>query len=246
MVDPFTDQCVVTALASYAEGMSKRTACIRCAGAKLDVCFDFGEFLADDRVSIRYRIDKGPVANEEWFPSAEGTAVFANEPAELVRFLMRGSMLNIEAQDFRGQPHRASFDLAGASALLKAVLDNCGVSDIGMHLLVEGLRREVGLELERWGPKNISINKRILARLGAYDGALDTSIEPKFAIAVQRFYDAYISKCRDGELNGASCESLRIFWKAGMTPVMPPISAVIYERAPSDLMHEAGDLKMGE
>ncbi len=248
-VDPLTDQNVVTALSSYSVGITKRTAIVRCTGAKLEVYFDFGEFLNNDLVPIRYRVDKASLVDEEWFPSADGTAVFAKEGAELARLLMGGSMLIIEAQDFRGQPHRASFDLTGANTALKPVLEQCGVSQVGMDQQIEGLRREVALELERWGPKTISMNKRILASLGAYNGAQDTSIGPDFALAVQSFYDAYISKCRDGQLRGVKnnyCYSLRVFWKAGMRPVMRAISAVIYEQSPSELKQEAGKLGMGE
>lgn len=245
-VDPLTDEKVTTALSSYAVGLAQRSAVVRCKGTKLEVYFGFGEFLNNDQVPVRYRLDKEPLVDEKWFPSAEGTAVFAHEDADIARLLMKGSTFIIEAEDFRGQPHRASFDLSGTKQTLSRVLKQCGVSEAGLDQEVEGLRREIALDLERWGPKNIVTNKNILRALGAYDGPQDTTIDPAFALAVQRFYDDYIQQCRENKMSGVNCGSLHIFWESGMKPVMPPVSAVIYERAPGDLKKEAGKLRMGE
>lgn len=245
-IDPLTDQKISTAISSYSVGLAQRSAVVRCKGTKLEVYFGFGEFLNNDRVPVRYRLDKEPLAEEKWFPSAEGTAVFAGEDADIARLLLKGSTFIIEAEDFRGQPHQASFDLTGSKQTLTRVLQQCGVSEIGMDRQVEGLRREIALDLERWGPKNISMNKNILRALGVYDGPQDTTIEPAFAVAVQGFYDDYIERCRENKLSGTNCDSLHIFWKSGMKPIMPPVSAVLYERAPDELKKEAGKLRMGE
>ena len=245
-VDPLTDEKIATAMSNYAVGLAQRSAVVRCKGTKLEVYFGFGEFLNNDRVPVRYRLDKNPLVDEKWFPSAEGTAVFAHEDAEIARLLIKGTTFIIEAEDFRGQPHRASFDLSGARQTLSHVLQQCGVSEAGLDQEVEGLRREIALDLERWGPKNISTNKRILRALAAYDGPQNTTIEPAFALAVQRFYDYYLQQCREKKLSGSNCDSLHIFWKSGMEPVMPPVSAVIYERAPAGLKDEAGKLRVGE
>ena len=244
--DPLTDEKVTTAISSYTVGLAQRSAVVRCKGTKLEVYFGFGEFLDNDRVPVRYRLDKEPPLDEKWFPSAEGTAVFAREDADIARLLMKGTTFIVEAKDFRGQPHRASFDLSGARQTLSRVLQQCGVSEEGLDQKVEGLRREIALDLERWGPRNISTNKSVLRALGAYDGPQDTTIDPAFALAVQHFYDDYIQQCRENKLSGVNCNSLHIFWKSGIKPIMLPVSALIYERASGDLKKEAGKLRMGE
>lgn len=245
-IDPLTDERVTTAISKYSIGLAQRSAIVRCKGTSLEVYFGFGEFLNNDRVPVRYRVDKEPLVEGKWLPSAEGTAVFAREDADIARLLLKGTTFIIEAEDFRGQPHRASFELTEARQPLSIVLQQCRVSEAGLDQEVVGLRREIALSLERWGPKNITTNKNILRELGAYDGPQDSTIEPEFALAVQRFYDNYIQQCREGKLSGTNCGSLHIFWKSGMKPVMPPVSAVIYERAPDELRKEAGKLRVGE
>ncbi|MDR0769662.1 MAG: hypothetical protein LBE75_00470 [Burkholderiales bacterium] len=245
-IDPLTDERVATATSSYAVGLAKRSAIVRCKGTKLEVYFGFGEFLNNDLVPVRYRLDKELLVDEKWFPSAEGTAVFAREDTDIARLFMKGTTFIIEAEDFRGQPHRASFDLSGARKILSRVLQQCSLSEAGLDQKVKGLRREIALDLERWGPKNIATNKNILRALGAYDGPQDTTIDAAFALSVQRFYDDYLLQCKENKLSGRNCNSLHIFWKSEMKPVTPPISAVIYERAPSDLKKEAGKLRVGE
>lgn len=245
-IDPLTDEKVSTATSSYSVGLVQRSAFVRCKGTKLEVYFGFGEFLNNDQVPVRYRLDKEPLVDDKWFPSAEGAAVFAREDAEIARLLIKGNTFIIEAKDFRSQPHRASFDLSGTRKTLSRVLQQCGISEVGLDQEVEGLRHEIALDLERWGQKNISMNKSVLRALGAYYGPQDTSIEPAFAQAVQRFYDEYIQQCRDKKLSGINCDSLQIFWNSGIKPVMPPVSAVIYERAPDELKTEAGKLRIGD
>lgn len=245
-VDSLTDKNIATAMSSHKDGLDQRTAVVRCAGEKLEIYFGFGGFLNDDRVPVRYRLDKHPLVKAMWLPSADGSAVFATEAADLARLLMKAKTFVIEATDFRGKPYRASFGLAGAKKKISAVLKQCGLSEIGLDHQVKGLRHKIALDLERWGPKNISINKKILVALGAYNGPMDSTIEPSFALAVQRFYDNYIKQCKEGKVSGVNCSSLRIFWKSGMQPVMPPVSAVLYERAPEDLKKEEDNLTIGE
>ncbi|OGS81731.1 MAG: hypothetical protein A2061_02540 [Gallionellales bacterium GWA2_59_43] len=106
-VDPLTEEKVSTAISSYAAGLAQRSAVVRCKGKKLEVYFGFGEFLDNDQVPVRYRLDKKPLVDEKWFPSAEGTAVFAREDADVARLLLKGTTFIIEAEDFthdnRGQ-----------------------------------------------------------------------------------------------------------------------------------------------
>jgi hypothetical protein len=246
--DPLTDEGVTTAISTYSAGRVKRTVVVRCIGKQLNVIFDFGEFLNNDQVPIRYRLNKTPLTEAKWFPSAEGTAVFADEDAEIARMLMQGGTFIVEAEDYRGQPHRSTFNLSGSSGAIQPVLKQCGLSSAGMDQEIEGLRKDIALDLERWGKKNISMGKRVLMSLGAYNGPQDSTIEPGFALAVQRFYDDYIAKCKEGKLQGVTCTAHRITWEPGwpQPQIMPPILAVIHEQAPVQLREEVGKLKMGE
>ena len=168
---------------------------------------------------------------------------------------MNGATFIIEVMDYRGQPHRASFDLTGAYDALKPVLQQCGISEVGLEQQIDGLRREVAFELEQWGPQQTLIYKKILMARGEYEGPEGTTIEPSFALAVQRFYDDYFIKCKDRKVSGTYCDILHSFeashnWnELHKWHLKPRISSVLYEQAPSypnSLKQEAGKLKMGD
>ena len=147
-VDPLTDEVVSTAILAYTAGASKRAAVVRCRKETFDVYFDFGKFLDNEKIPVRYRVDKVPLVEEEWLPAGR-TGVFADDKAGLVRQLMNGAMFIIEATDYRGQPHRASFNIIGASDALKPVLQQYGISEVGLEQQIDGLRRNVAFELEQ-------------------------------------------------------------------------------------------------
>ncbi|MFC1688093.1 hypothetical protein ACFL07_00350 [Pseudomonadota bacterium] len=238
-VDPLTDEVIAIA-------HSGKQAYVRCQESKLKVYFNFDEYLDDERVNVRYRLDKERLIEEKWWPSATGTSVFALEAADVARVLTRGSTFIIEAKDFRGQSYRLTIDLTGSSSAIGAVLDACGVSQVSMSQQVPGLRKEIALELEKWGPKGISVNKRILKSKGSYDGVMDSNIEPEFALAAQDFCDAFVSGCKSGRYSKRLiCESAKIMWKVNPS-YMPSITQIFYEMAEGDLKSEAGKLKFGE
>ncbi len=173
--DPFTDEVAATAYATSSEDPS-RVVAVRCGSdKKFTVYVIFGEYLGNSRIDIQYRIDKGSVASERWFPAAGGTAVFARQERHLARQLMEGSMFIVSAVDFRGVKYVAAFDLAGSSNVIGPVLEYCGIPSTGMHQEVDGLRLEVSLQIERWGPQNVYLNKEVLSGLGEYDGPLDSA-----------------------------------------------------------------------
>lgn len=233
-VDPLTDEKKIRALSSYTSGVHELAAVVRCQGGDLEVYFEFGRFLNSEDAPVRFRVDKFPLVEDSWATSADGTAVFPLNSNEIARILMNGKHFIIEARDFRGQPYRASFDLSGAKEKIAKVLRQCGVSLAGLCKEAEGLRNEIANELERWGPKNIFVNKRILAALGVYTGPLDKKIEPGFALAVQKFYDDFLGMCKSGEISSVMCMA------------NPPVTAVIYDRAPENLKKEAGSLHLGD
>ncbi len=243
--DPFTDETVAIAVGSSGAGTNKNSAVIRCKGTEFSTYFNFREYLGNDLMEVRYRVNKEKVVEDKWLPSSKGTAIFAVDDAHLARLLMTGDSFVIEVTDFRGVGHTASFDLSGSYDAIAPVLKQCGVAEIGLHDNVPGLRLDIALDLERWGPRNISVNKQILASLGEYDGPHDSSIEPEFALAVQAFYDSYIERCRQKKISGTHCETMQIFWDNNMeSDWRPLVTSVI--RASGNLKKQAGKLKIGD
>lgn len=241
--DPLTDESVSTA--SLLEG--RQGAVVRCKKRNLDTYFNVGDYLGNKLIEVRYRVDKQPLVSDRWLPSADGTAVFASDEADVARQLLSGTTLVIEATDFRGQPHRATFNLEGASVAIEPVLRACGVALQGMEQTVSGLREDIASDLERWGPTYILTQKKILTANGAYNGPLDSTIEPAFALAAQTYYDRYIEDCKAGRVSGVNCNSLKLSLKySSKDPRMPPLGSIIYETATGALKQEAGKLHIGD
>ena len=209
-IDSFTDQKVVVAIASGGGG----NLAIRCQGENFDVYVNFGEYLGDKLIDVRYRIDKDSPVNSKWNSSTNGSTVFVDERSKkhLSRLFMKGDTFLIEATDFRGTPHRASFDLTGSSEAIGPVMAQCGISEVGMDQTVDGLRLEIALELDLWGPQQISMSKKILSALGEYNGSQNSTLDSNFVLAVQNFYDRYIENCKQeivsGKVSGVICSGI--------------------------------------
>lgn len=244
-IDPLTDEKSVIAHSSYADGAINRTIAVICRSKEAVVHVDFGEYLNTSMVKVRYRIDSAPMVGSFWIPSASGTTIWDND-ASLMRQLMNGSKFTVEAKDFRGVSHLATFDLTGANNAIAPVLNKCNVSTIGLEKKFDGLRPEIANDLERWGPMHISQYKEVLRSHGAYAGPQDTIIEPAFAIAVQIFYDDYMSKCRNGKVVGKECKRFQLFTKSGLSPTLPSVGTVLYEQASSSQKRILGPLKINE
>ena len=251
-IDELTDNKIAVASKSFTRNTGVYVRCEQRTKrqGKFKVYFVFGEYLNTKLVPIRYRIDKGTLEEDKWWPSTKGTGVFvdAGDSAEIARQMMRGSKMIVEATDFRGQRHRIRFDLTGATRAIEPVLQLCSISRIALHEKIQGLRKEISLEMELWGPKNISIKKKILFALGAYDGAIDEKIDTSFAFSVQKFYDARILNCKKSESPEAAtnwCWSFKALASL-KNPVMPSASQMIYEAAPKSLKKEAGKLYISD
>ena len=129
-IDPLTDEEIFVARTEYRDGIQMRSVTVRCAGGEFSVYFDFDEFLDNDPVVIRYRVDKAELRQDRWVPSARGTAVFAGKPENLAYQLAHGSQFIIEVEDFRGVRDRSTFGLQGSSAAILPVMTACGVDDV--------------------------------------------------------------------------------------------------------------------
>lgn len=242
--DPLTDERVVTASVAQRSGTSTQVAIVRCQGSKFEVYFDFGAYLSNGNVPVRYRLDRSDVVAEDWNPSARGTAAFAKHPTELARAMLSASGIVVEAQDFRGQPHRASFPLSDARTAIIPAMELCKVSSQAPERQVEGLRRETVLEMEKWGPRTKMMAKRIMTSLGLYAGAMETDVAPEFAFQVQQLYDDYIEQCKAHRVDDVHCRGIHISIKHGSKPSMPPMYSVLHTLAPPDLKAEAGKLRI--
>ncbi len=129
-VDPLTDEEIYVAKSDYQINIHTRSAVVRCAGLEFEVYFDFDEFLDNDLVKIRYRVDKDELEEGLWSPSADGTAVFAKRPEDIAHKLAQGSQFIIEADDFRGVRHRSTFSLQGSSSAILPVMKACSVNNV--------------------------------------------------------------------------------------------------------------------
>lgn len=244
--DPLKDLTLSTASISYMDGRNTLGLFVRCGGNQLDAVVNFDEFLEhEDDVTVRYRVDKQPLVETKWSPSATGDAVFAPNPLDLARALMNGdSSFIIEAVDFRGQPFRASFSLIGAKGNIAKVLEKCGYAATSLDATVPGLRHEISSELEEWGPKHILAAKKLLSTSKAYSGSMEPKMDGDFALAVQKFYDSYMASCKNGDESDINCKVYREALDAGEQNVtMPSLETVLYEKAEGDLKDEINNLK---
>lgn len=239
--DELTDEAITTA--TFAELDSRQGAVVRCKNRKLETYFSFGKYLGNKLTTVRYRIDKQPLIEEYWSPSADGTALFAREEAGIARAMLSGTNIVLEAKDFRGQPHRASFDLEGASVAIEPVLRACGTALEGLEQQVPGLSARVAQDLERWGPVYTQTQKEILASKGLYSGPIDSTIEPAFALAAQAFYDDYVARCKSGKTSGMHCRSMKLSWQLGKE-ASAGVGSLIYEESSGALKRKAGNLKI--
>ena len=148
-IDELTDNKIAVASKSFTRNTGVYVRCEQGTKrqGKFKVYFVFGEYLNTKLVPIRYRIDKGTLEEDKWWPSTKGTGVFvdAGDSAEIARQMMRGSKMIVEATDFRGQRHRIRFDLTGASRAIEPVLQLCNISRIALHEKIRGLRKEIFL-----------------------------------------------------------------------------------------------------
>jgi hypothetical protein len=146
----------------------------------------------------------------------------------------------------RGQSYRATFELSGEPPEIPSVERASHVNEQVTTDRVTGLRPEIRLEIESWGPEIIRINKKILAALGRYDGTVDSTVDAKFALAAQSVYDHYISRCRAGKIKGSAiCDCVQILANTEDAWV-PRVTAVLYELSRRDLRQEAGKLSIGQ
>lgn len=233
--DPLTDETIATAMTVHVAGTNTHSIIVRCKENDFTVYVSLDEFIDDDLVDIRYRIDKGKLIEQTWSPSAAGTSVFAQDENELARQLVGGSTFIIEVRDFRGVAHRATFDLNGGASKILRVMEACDINLEPFHQQVEGLSPDIAMELEKWAPDQISEAKEIMGGLGKYDGPIDSKMDGQFALDLQGMRNQYVKDCLSGRDRSDECKALKIMrTMPGMTSYVPPVFVVLLDLEAND------------
>lgn len=211
---------------------------VRCVGQYLEALATFDGYLGDDGRPVRYRVDQQASQQESWSVSAKGTAVFSPESVDFARQLLPARKLLIEATDFRGVAHRATYEWASGADKVEEVLRACNLTREGLEQQIPGLRKDIALQIERWGAQYIVFNKRALAAIAGFKGEATPEMTPEFALAVQSYSDDYTARCKAGKAQGLHCNTMRTLIKAKMEPLPLSVGSVIHDQAPKALLKE--------
>jgi len=240
--DELTDEKRVVARMEGGESHRPTQIAVRCIAGDLDIVVGFADYLGNESRPVKYRFDQEAVKSEDWSISSQGTALYVLSDWDFARRLIKAKKVIVEADDFRGVAHRVSLDYEDTQNIAE-VLAECKVPVVSLDEKIPGLRPEVALQMERWGPKNISTKKQALAQIAGFKGPIDSEMTPEFALAAQAFSDGYVERCRARKINGENCKTMRIFWDAKIKQSGPWVSSIIYEQAPKSLKAEMGNLK---
>ena len=126
--DDFTDETkLYAAVSNETDGLLS----IRCVAGVFEVMIYFHEYLGNEEVFVRYRIDKGKVTKGRGHISTDGTAIFIPnfKTVRLAKNFMQSELFVIEATDYRGIKHKQKFSLIGSSTPIQKVLDRCGLGE---------------------------------------------------------------------------------------------------------------------
>lgn len=243
-VDELDDVKITTASIDVGNLLEQDSIVLKCKNNYLEAYVTFATYLNNDEVLIKYRVDKGPLKKEKWFPSADGKAMFADEAADFARALARGNQLIIEAEDYRGSLYREKFSLAGSASAIYPVLQICGRGTQAPHERLSNVRRDVSLNAERMGPSTTENAKAVLKAMGFYDGEIDGTKNDQFFVALSTFFEDYLIRCRRGEVAGTVCRGWKILKFDERSTPLP--SLALYEMAPEPYRGRLGKLKIGE
>jgi hypothetical protein len=124
--DPFTDEIASTASISK-PGVFGASLVVRYKDGYLEAYFIPGQYIGNESADVRFRFGKEEIENEVWSASTNGTAVFADRASEFARLAASSSTLAIEVSDFSDTRHSEVFSLAGSSAAIGRVMQNCQI-----------------------------------------------------------------------------------------------------------------------
>jgi hypothetical protein len=244
--DDMTDETRVSAQLIGGEARDNTTLTIRCVEKRLEALSTFDQYLGNDSRPVKFRIDQQLPEQESWSISAKGTAVFATESADFARQLMPAKKVLIEVSDYRGVTHRAMYEWVAGTEKIGEVLRACGRSTESLTSKVPGLRKDIALEIERWGPKNIEVKKRALATIAGFKGDINPDMTSDFALAVQSFADDFNTRCKAGKAKGDYCNTVRVLARAKIDNFPLWVGGAIYDQSPKAMQKEFDDLKISD
>ena len=238
--DPFTDEHSVSVRAVVGDA----SIIVRCVDNRLEAYVNVDNYLGDDRLDVRYRFDSLQAHEEEWLPSADGTAIFADNDADFARGLMSAGRFAFEVRDFRGVPHQAIGDLPTDNSSLESVLNDCNAVIVSPVHIDPSIPENVVTDIDRWGPQNVTVNKQILQALGKYNGPIDAEKNIELYRAAAEHYSEFIDACAvEREDEPVLCFPYRLIGEEAA----PPLSSTIYVSAPTEeLRSRAGSLGIGD
>lgn len=175
---------------------------VRCSGENnLDVAFSLDNYIgSDNKYSVRYRFDKGPVVETLWGVSTNGTEVFvsSSEVIGFSRALVTGRELLLEVTDYRGTPKQLKYPLSGTTQAVGKVLAACGIPLHEPELKIDTSKVTPIIQsaMAIWHPKEIKCNKASLKILGYGVENINTNITLDSYYAMQRYFDkTYLKEC---------------------------------------------------
>lgn len=209
--DKFDDTKTSFAQVTKTSGVDLGALFVRCKAGSLEAYFSPDDYLGDDGVDVRYRVDSGEVEEEVWSTSTKGTAVFSPFPSSFGRELAAGSRIVIEANDFRGTANTWTFSLSGSGAAIARVFSDCGVPIRDPRLLDERIWRRVVTDVDSLGREHITHAKLLLQQQGflADSDASSSTRDTGLYVSASRFYQSYWAACKSGKVLSKACETYR-------------------------------------
>lgn len=126
--DPLDDTLLITASLKSIEGTMPNgdpvTLVLRCKKGDIEAITTWGVFLGR-KPKIITRYGKQEKTEDNWVPSADGTAAFHLVGQVFLREMSKVNRLVLRAFPFRDNPMTAVFDLAGLSAVKGALKKGC-------------------------------------------------------------------------------------------------------------------------
>jgi hypothetical protein len=235
-------QWMPTVTASYHDKSGKQLAFVKCENGHLDV--HLTSISAVGVVKTQHWIDGRPQEPLGWLVTPGGA--LASHDTDVARAFLNGKEFEfkVTVEQGYGRSLEVKIPLDGAREPVAAALKTCGYELEGMETRIAGLRPEIARDLEHWGPKYTIAAKRVLQAAGAYDGAIDETIDAKFALAAQAYHDKYVDDCKAGRVDGDTfCHDIRKSVEKGHKPWNHGLGTMIYDSATGKLKKEMGGLR---
>lgn len=112
-------------ITTFMNNQAQPVMAIACQKNRTKLMINWLDFLGLQSMPVKYRIDEQPIVTEHWEASADGTAVFANNPVALTKKLLGKSEFVVNISSYRGKASTVTFHLAGLENVIKPIRENC-------------------------------------------------------------------------------------------------------------------------